>query len=256
MSKHIEPTPLNADLNIPVRINTNELPFEPSFFQGMSIKYLERIPSKPHVRVTAIVKMDPNFVSPEHTHDSGDDYLMLEGTYSDENGDFHAGTYKRTPFSRSHVSRTVEGGTFLAKLSWISPSDPNNKVIRKSIVSPLKSSESSMSANDDDWKEVGSNPGDHKRLLLYKCDQTGEQVAIHLIKPNTTITYEVPKNGLECFGLEGHLDVYDLESNNLMYDISPNVWNRHSLNETGKTLKLVTGPEGYKGFVRSGYACF
>ena len=48
---------------------------------------------------------------------------MLEGTFSDENGDYPAGTYVRNPPGSSHTPFTRDGCTIFAKLWQFSPGD-------------------------------------------------------------------------------------------------------------------------------------
>ncbi len=51
-----------------------------------------------------------------HTHNGGEEILVLEGIFSDEYGDYPAGTYLRNPPGTSHQPFSKEGCTLLVKL--------------------------------------------------------------------------------------------------------------------------------------------
>ena len=67
-------------------------------------------------RATTIVRFDPGSTFPMHTHDGGEEFLVLEGTFSDEFGDFGPGSYLRHPVGTSHTPFTRGGCTIFVKL--------------------------------------------------------------------------------------------------------------------------------------------
>jgi anti-sigma factor ChrR (cupin superfamily) len=54
---------------------------------------------------------------------------MLEGTFSDEHGDYAAGTYLRNPAGSSHAPFSEEGCTLLVKLQQMHPADQQRLMI-------------------------------------------------------------------------------------------------------------------------------
>ena len=46
---------------------------------------------------TSVVRYDPGAKFSEHAHPLGEEILVLSGTFSDETGDYGAGTYFRNP---------------------------------------------------------------------------------------------------------------------------------------------------------------
>ena len=62
-----------------------------------------------------------------HRHDGGEEILVLEGVFSDEHGDYPAGTYLRNPPGTSHQPHSVPGCTIFVKL-WQFAADDNTAV--------------------------------------------------------------------------------------------------------------------------------
>ncbi len=67
-------------------------------------------------RATSIVRYAPGSSFSLHTHDGGEEFLVLEGVLSDEHGDYPAGTYVRNPPGTSHAPFTRDGCTIFVKL--------------------------------------------------------------------------------------------------------------------------------------------
>lgn len=59
-------------------------------------------------RATSIVRYAPDSYFEAHSHEKGEEFLLLEGAFSDETGDFNAGMYVRNPPSRL-ARRTRQG---------------------------------------------------------------------------------------------------------------------------------------------------
>jgi hypothetical protein len=67
-------------------------------------------------RATSIVRYAPNSRFSPHRHDGGEELLVLEGVFSDEHGEFPAGSYIRNPPSSHHTPGSELGCTILVKL--------------------------------------------------------------------------------------------------------------------------------------------
>lgn len=72
---------------------------------------------------TSIVRYDPGARFPRHQHDGGEEIFVLEGVFSDESGDYPAGTYLRNPPGSSHQPYSASGCTLFVKLSHFAPAD-------------------------------------------------------------------------------------------------------------------------------------
>src|ERR1700731_2973833 len=58
-----------------------------------------------------------------HTHGGGEEFLVLDGVFQDEHGDYPAGTYVRNPPTSSHTPGSKPGCTIFVKLWQFDPSD-------------------------------------------------------------------------------------------------------------------------------------
>ena len=90
---------INADYSQRVVINQHDLPWVPSPESGVERRMLERQGDEV-AKATSIVRYQPGSKFNLHTHDLGEEILVLEGVFSDETGDYPAGTYK---IGRAHV---------------------------------------------------------------------------------------------------------------------------------------------------------
>ena len=67
-------------------------------------------------RATSIVRYAPGSGFAGHSHGGGEEILVLDGVFSDETGDYPAGTYLRNPPGSAHVPRSGPGCTLFVKL--------------------------------------------------------------------------------------------------------------------------------------------
>jgi len=79
---------------------------------------------------TSFVKFEPGSYFPEHVHSKGEEIYVLEGVFSDENGDYPAGTYIRNPPGSRHKPFTKEGCVIFVKLEQFQKDDNQHVVLR------------------------------------------------------------------------------------------------------------------------------
>jgi len=106
---------LNLDFSKRVIINTDQLQWVQSPKAGVLRKPLAREEAE-RGHATSIVKYEPGASFSEHGHPLGEEILVLDGTFSDETGDYKAGTYFRNPEGFRHTPFSNEGCTILVKL--------------------------------------------------------------------------------------------------------------------------------------------
>lgn len=113
---------LNMDFSQRLVIKTAEQEWIASPAVGVWRKPLER-EAKESGHTTSIVKYEPNSAFATHPHPYGEEILVLEGVFSDEHGDYPAGTYIRNPPGSQHAPFSREGCVILVKLNQFDPSD-------------------------------------------------------------------------------------------------------------------------------------
>jgi anti-sigma factor ChrR (cupin superfamily) len=80
-------------------------------------------------KATSIVRYQPGSSFPAHTHEFGEEILVLEGVFSDELGDYPAGTYLMNPPGSSHAPHSKTGCTLFVKLRHLGSDQVEREVI-------------------------------------------------------------------------------------------------------------------------------
>ena len=89
---------------------------------GVSRYPLDRVGAE-LARATSIVRYAAGARFDTHVHGGGEEILVLDGVFSDENGDYPAGTYIRNPPGSSHAPCSSGGCTLFVKLWQFCPGD-------------------------------------------------------------------------------------------------------------------------------------
>lgn len=119
---------INADFTRPVVIRPGDTPWVPSPMAGVERRMLDRI-GEELARATSIVRYAPGSQFSAHPHPGGEEFLVLEGVFSDERGDYPAGTYVRNPIGSRHAPFSREGCTLFVKLMQFAVEDAAAVVI-------------------------------------------------------------------------------------------------------------------------------
>ncbi len=106
---------INSNFTERAFIDTEQADWAPSPMDGVERRMLDRIGGEV-ARATTIVRFSPGSNFSMHTHNGGEEFLVLEGTFSDEHGDFGPGYYMRNPVGTAHTPFTKDGCAILVKL--------------------------------------------------------------------------------------------------------------------------------------------
>ena len=183
---------LNMDFTQPVSIATGAKDWVPSPMPGVWRKPLAREEAE-QGHATSIVRYDAGASFSSHGHPKGEEILVLEGVFSDQTGDYPAGTYFRNPEGFSHAPFSREGCTILVKLHQFQADDFAHLVI------PTK---------DESWVQIDSSL---ERLDLHQ--HRNEQVFMLRSSAEATVSLSEAQNGLELYIICGEIregaQVYD-----------------------------------------------
>ncbi|GAB5413815.1 MAG: cupin domain-containing protein [Congregibacter sp.] len=80
-------------------------------------------------QVTSLVQYQPGAAFPAHAHPDGEEILVLDGVFSDEHGDWPAGTYLLNPEGFEHSPFSREGCLLFVKLRQFPGVDRKHVVI-------------------------------------------------------------------------------------------------------------------------------
>lgn len=109
-------SPLHGDLSIRVAVDTRSLQWTPSPSRTVWRKRLHRVGPAESGQVTSLVRYDAGSSFPIHDHPDGEEILVLDGVFSDEHGDWPAGTWLLNPEGFRHAPFSNPGCLLFVKL--------------------------------------------------------------------------------------------------------------------------------------------
>lgn len=119
---------LNTDLSKRTVVHAAALDWVPSPVRGVERRMLFRTGDE-KARATSIVRYARGSHFSRHGHPGGEEFLVLEGVFQDETGDFPAGTYVRNPPGSGHAPGTESGCTIFVKL-WQFKEGDRERIVR------------------------------------------------------------------------------------------------------------------------------
>lgn len=174
---------INADCSRRVAIHAARLPWVPSPIAGVERRMLDRIGDEV-ARATSIVRYAPGSRFSPHTHGGGEEFLVLEGVFEDEHGDFPAGSYVRNPPTSRHTPGSAAGCVLFVKLWQFDPADRTEIKLKTGAMT---------------FAAVANRPG-VEVLPLFR--DAGEDVRLEQWVRDAAITLSVP-GGAELLVLDG-----------------------------------------------------
>lgn len=214
---------INADFDQRVVLHSGDMEWQDSPMPGVSRRPLDRVGAEV-ARATSIVRYAPGSHFSPHVHTGGEEFLVLEGVFQDEHGDFPVGSYIRNPPQSSHTPGSEEGCVIFVKLWQFDPQDRIHVRLNSSYTQAVPH-------KGFDGIEV---------TPLYK-DQF-EQVEIRHLSANKEVSLDA-SDGVEILVLEGEL----IESEDRLVNGS---WLRLPV-DTHSTAK--SGPDGVRFWIKSGH---
>ncbi len=113
---------LHADLNQRAAVHAPALDWTASPLPGVERRLLHRVGAEV-AQATSIVRYAPGSQFSAHAHGGGEEYLVLDGVFQDEHGDYPVGSYVRNPPGTRHTPSSAQGATIFVKLWQFDPQD-------------------------------------------------------------------------------------------------------------------------------------
>lgn len=113
---------LNADFSQRAVVHSADLPWVASPMAGVERRMLDRVGDEV-ARATSIVRYAPGSYFSAHAHEKGEEFLVLEGVFADQYGEFPEGMYVRNPPGSEHQPHTVDGAVIFVKLRQFQDDD-------------------------------------------------------------------------------------------------------------------------------------
>lgn len=214
---------LNADFSKRVVVHSEDEPWRASPIAGVDRRMLDRIGGEV-ARATTIVRYEPGSKFSAHTHTGGEEFIVLDGVFQDEHGDFPVGTYVRNPPTSSHTPGSDDGCTIFVKL-WQFDMDDRNQ-FRKDMAS-----------------ELGEAIDGVATAELHRDDR--EIVTYRSVDADATLNVKA-EGGIEVLVLEGSLQTGGDE-------LKKGSWLRLPV---GETLSALAGSAGAKVWMKTGHLPF
>lgn len=176
---------LNADFSQRIAIDTQSQPWVASPLPGVERRMLDRIGDEV-ARATSLVRYAPDSYFSPHAHGGGEEFLVLDGVFSDEHGDYGPGMYVRNPVGSSHKPFSRDGCTIFVKL-W------------------------QMARDDQEFVRIDTGAAAWEAWPMEGVDvvplaaRENEQVYLMRLQPGTVLPPHDHPGGEELFVLEGEL---------------------------------------------------
>jgi len=234
---------LRSDLSVPHVVDSNLIPFVDSPTQGVQRRMLDRTGNEV-ARATTIVKYSPFARFPRHTHGGGEEFVILDGVFSDDlSGDHGRFSYCRHGIGTEHEPWTGEqGALLLVKL----------RQMNDRTETPITIIDTEISNN---WKQEDSN-AKLQRLNLFSNKNTGECVWMEKWEAGfDSNNWIVGQGGEEIFVLYGDMNFENLDGTNDENNKNKCIqgfWIRRPIEWAGRKFK-VNSQNGCQLFIKTGH---
>ena len=214
---------INSDFTRRVVVHAARQPWVASPIAGVERRMLDRVGGEV-ARATTIVRYAPESRFSPHVHSGGEEFIVLEGVFQDEDGDFPAGSYIRNPPQSRHTPGSKPGCTIFVKLWQFDPADRTHVRVDTGKMPYLRTVQ---------------RP-DVEIMPLFR--DAREEVRLERWPPTTRISLPVP-GGAEFFVLDGAFyegdEAYEAQS-----------WLRLP---PGARLDALSGSWGCRVWVKTGH---
>jgi hypothetical protein len=211
---------INAEFDRRVVVHSADMDWIDSPMAGIARRPLDRVGGEV-ARATSIVKYAPGSQFSPHVHTGGEEFIVLEGVFQDEHGDFPVGSYIRNPPESSHTPGSDPGCVIFVKLWQFQVGDRTHVQLNSNFM---------QSVPHREIAGVSVTP-------LYK--DAHEEVDIQDWEADALINVEA-KKGLEVLVLKGSFK----EGGD---DLRAQSWLRLP---AGSTLKANVGSDGARVWVK------
>jgi anti-sigma factor ChrR (cupin superfamily) len=214
---------INADFARRVAVHAARLPWVPSPMAGVERRMLDRIGDEV-ARATSIVRYAAGSRFSPHTHGGGEEFLVLEGVFQDEHGDYPAGSYVRNPPTSRHTPSSALGCVLFVKLWQFDPADRTEVKLNAAAMA---------------YTAAAGRPG-VEVLTLFR--DACEDVRLEQWQPGAAVIVDLP-GGAELLVLDGRFEQGG-------DSFEPLSWLRLP---AGSVLHATAGPQGSRIWIKTGH---
>lgn len=214
---------INDDLSVRAVAHTSSMEWTPSPSGTVWRKRVHLVGPPESGQVTSVVRYEPRSTFPSHDHPEGEEILVLDGVFSDEHGDWPAGTYLLNPEGFRHAPFSKPGCLLFVKLRQFPGRDRHHVVV---------------DTNALEW-ERSASPG-VARKSLYQQPGFSDEMRLERWEPGPDLGSMSYKQGVELFVLDGEFtDEAGTYSQGSWLRLPPGL-SHHPLSVAGCTLYVKT----------------
>ncbi len=177
---------LNPDFTQHVVMRTAQMEWQASPSPSVWRKRLDLVGSAEAGRVTSVVRYDVDSSFPAHDHPGGEEIFVVDGIFSDEHGDFPAGTFFLNPQGFRHAPFSKEGCIIFVKLRQYPGQD------RRHVIVDTKRTA---------WTDAGNGL---RTIPLYDEADHPEKISLWHLNDGAALTLPA-SGGAELFLISGEL---------------------------------------------------
>jgi anti-sigma factor ChrR (cupin superfamily) len=177
---------INGNLLIRAAADTARMDWTPSPSGSVWRKRVHLVGPPESGQVTSVVRYEPRSTFPAHDHPDGEEILVLDGVFSDEHGDWPAGTFLLNPEGFRHAPRSTPGCVLFVKLRQAPGRDRQHVVV--------------------DTGALAWQPGPVAGVTvkpLYRQAGFSDEISLERWAPHTDLGVVTHGQGAEFFVLEG-----------------------------------------------------
>lgn len=179
---------VNGDLSRRVSVATAAMPWSPSPSPSVWRKRVHRVGPPESGQVTSVVRYDAGSSFPAHGHPEGEEILVLTGTFTDDRGDWPAGSYLLNPEGYRHAPSSRDGCELFVKLRQYPGLDRRQVALDTNVLA---------------W-EAGGQPGVETKSL-YSQAGYHDRVVLERWAPGTGPVERAYPDGAEILVIDGEL---------------------------------------------------
>lgn len=186
----IDPS-INGDMSRRVTMDTGQMEWQASPSGTVFRKRVHLVGPAESGQVTSVVRYQPEASFPAHDHPGGEEILVLQGVFSDEHGDWPAGTYLLNPEGFRHAPFSRGGCEIFVKLRQYAGAREHHAI----------------DTNAATWRP-GPQPGIDIQPL-YRESGFPDAMSLERWSPGTSLPATARPGGVEIFVLEGGFEDKD-----------------------------------------------
>ncbi|MBI3896949.1 MAG: cupin domain-containing protein [Gammaproteobacteria bacterium] len=180
--------PTHTDLSVPVAVDISGLAWQASPSPTVWRKTLYRDGGE-FGPATSVVRYDADSHFTRHVHPGGEEILVLDGIFSDEHGDYPAGSYLLNPEGTAHTPFSKKGCLLFVRLRQYQGKDRTQLT---------------LDTNAQDWSTTETLGVLEKRL--YRHDGFTDTMSLQRWSAETQLAVSVTSGTVEILVLEGEVE--------------------------------------------------